>query len=167
MTDHTLKQVSDSQRIIVSHHAKREKKRYAKAILLLLLAVLAGVVIGVGGTLVYIKNKFHRRPPSPDAVAEMLTRHMHEAVTLQGDEDSRIRDIIDDHMSEVDAMRRSTFRDFRTVMDRMNQQIAEVLGPERYALWVKERERRFGKRKPPPPPHERRDRRHNGPPLPR
>ncbi|MCD8351303.1 MAG: hypothetical protein LUC93_11910 [Planctomycetaceae bacterium] len=161
MTDHTLKQASDSQRVIVSHHAAREKKRYTKAILLLLVAVLAGVVIGVGGTLVYIKNKFHRRPPSPDALAEMIKKNIHEAVTLQAGEDDRIRDIIDEHMSEVDTMRRATFREFRTVMDRMNVQIAEVLGPERYAIWEKERERRFGKRKPPPPPHERRNKRHD------
>lgn len=163
MIENTLKQASDSQRFISRKHQAREKKRYAKAILLLLLAVLAGVVIGVGGTLLFIKNKFHRRPPKPDAVAEMVVGRIRESVTLNPEEEGRLSAIVDERMREVDAMRRSNFDSFRGVMERMSDQIAEVLGPERSAKWDVDKEKFFGKRA--RPPKKDKDRSRPEPPL--
>ena len=151
MTEHTLKQASDSQRFISRKHQAREKKRYAKAILLLLLAVLAGVVIGVGGTLLYVKSKFHRRPPKADAVAAMVVGCIRESVTLNPEEERRLTAIVDERMQEVDALRRSSFDTFRNAMQQMNEQIAEVLGPERNAKWAVDKEKFFGKRAGGPP----------------
>lgn len=162
MTDDSLTPTSGSRRVIVEHQHAR-KKRCAKAILLFVVAFLAGIVIGVGGTLLFLKNRFHRRPPKPPEVAAMITKHMREVIALSPEEEVKVTAIIDEHMNEVDAMRRATFGSFRTVIDRMNDQISEVIGSERFEKWDKDKKSRFGKRKPPPdmgdgPPHERRGR---------
>lgn len=162
MSEHTLKAASDSQRFISRKHQAREKKRYVKAILLLLLAVLAGVAIGVGGTLLFIRDKFHRRPPKADAVAQMVVGRMRESVTMNPDEERRLTAIVDERMREVDAMRRSSFDSFRDIMERMNEQITEVLGPERTAKWEVDKEKFFGKRARPP----KKDGDHPKPPKP-
>lgn len=150
MTDNMLKQASESQRTILRQHQAREKKRYFKAVLLLLLAVFAGVAIGVGGTVLYMRDKFRRRPPSPEAVADMVVGRMREAIPLKPEEETRLHGVIDEHMREVDAFRRANFDNFRAVMDRMNARIAEVVGPERNATWNNAKEKYFGKRAHPP-----------------
>lgn len=161
MSEHVLKAASDSQRFISRKHQAREKKRYVKAILLLLLAVLAGVAIGVGGTLLFIRGKFHRRPPQADAVAEMVVSRMRESVALNPEEERRLTVIVGERMQEVDAMRRTSFDNFRGIMERLTEQIAEVLGPERAAKWEVDKEKFFGKRA--RPPKKDMDKNHPGP----
>lgn len=141
MTNDTT--VSESQRLIRQHHASH-KKQYAKAILLILVAVVAGVVIGVGGTVLYFKNKMHRVPPHPKAIGEAMLEHMHGLMTLNPDEEARVRVIIDEHVGEVEAMRKESFQNIRDVFTRMHGKLETVLGPERMKIWQADREKRFG-----------------------
>lgn len=48
--------VAESQRLIAKHHVP-QGRRYAKAVALMALAVLAGIIIGVGGTVLYFNKK--------------------------------------------------------------------------------------------------------------
>jgi hypothetical protein len=146
MTDPALRDVSDSRRLLFRRHRDQAKRRYLKAVLLLVAAVLAGVVIGVGGALLYLKNRYHHRPPRPDAVAGIMLERMRGLMTLDSDEESRLRIIIDSHMNEVDAIRRQSFGEFRAVIDRMNEEMVEVIGPERHAKWKAYTEKRFGRK---------------------
>lgn len=156
MTDETLKQASNSQRFLAQHHHQRGK-RYVKAILLLLLAIAAGAVIGVGCTLMFVKGRFQKRPPRPDALGEILLSRMRESIPLNAEEEEQVKAVIDEHMKLVTKMRKQSFRDFRAVMDDMESGVAEVLGPERNRTWKTARDHHFGRRRAQPEPEHEND----------
>jgi uncharacterized protein YneF (UPF0154 family) len=137
---------TDSQRLIRQHYAAHNKRRYAKAVLLILVAVLAGVVIGVGGTLLYARNKLYRLPPNPRAIGEAMLEHMRGLVALTPDEETEVKGIIDEHVDEVDALRKSSFATIREVFRRMNGKIETVIGPDRMKVWREDKEKRYGRR---------------------
>ena len=138
--------VSDSQRLIRQHYAVNQRWRYAKAVLFLLVAVAAGVVIGAGGTLVYVKNKMYRLPPNPEAIGAAMLDHMRGLVALTPDEEAAVKGIIGEHVGEVDALRRSSFATIRGVFRRMNEKIEVVIGPERMKIWRDDKEKRYGRK---------------------
>ncbi len=138
--------VSDSQRLVRQQYAVHQRRRYAKAVLFLLVAVVAGMVIGAGGTLVYVKNKMYRLPPNPRAIGAAMLDHMRGLMTLTPDEESAVKGIIDEHVGEVDALRKSSFATIRGVFSRMNGEIEAVIGPERMKVWRDDKEKRYGRR---------------------
>lgn len=138
--------VSESQRLITRMHAT-QNKRYAKAVLLILIAMAAGIVIGAGGAVVYMKKHFHRVPPKPEAIAQAMMEHMHSILKVAPDEETRIKEIIDKHMTEAEQIRKKSFADSRPVFEKMNAAIEEVLGPERFKVWDDDKVRRWGDKK--------------------
>ncbi len=139
--------VSDSQRLLRQRYAAG-KRRYAKAVFFLVVAVVAGIVIGVGGTLLYARNKMYRLPPNPKAIGDAMLGHMRGLVALTPEEETAVKSIIDRHVDEVDAMRKASFETIRGVFQRMNDQIEQVIGPDRMKVWRDDKEKRYGKRHP-------------------
>lgn len=132
----------ESQRFMAMHNA-RTGRRYAKATALMLLAVLAGVIIGVGCTVLYFNNRMHRPPPRGDAIAAAIMKRLDELVKLTPDEERRLREITDVRMKEVDGIRKGSFADIRRVFDVMHGEIGEVIGPERAKVWTEYRDKRW------------------------
>lgn len=128
------KVTSESQRFIARTHASR-KKRYAKAIALILVAVAAGVVIGVSGSIMYFKSYYHRVPPRRDAIAQSIIGHMQSVLKLDHEEQVNLKSIIDSHMSELEEIRKVSSNNTRQLFYRMNDEIEKVLGEDRYKVW--------------------------------
>ncbi|MDR1744431.1 MAG: hypothetical protein LBS30_01610 [Planctomycetota bacterium] len=141
----TAGETTTSQRLIRQQHAAR-KKRYAQAVALIVLAVLAGVVIGVGGTVLHFRNTMHRIPPRPKAIGDAMIGHMRGLIATTPEEERRVREVIDSHLEEVDAMRRESFRAIREVFGRMDAPLESILGPDRMKIWREDRERRFSRK---------------------
>lgn len=137
---------SESQRFIAQNHAKHNK-RYAKAVALIGVAVLAGVVIGVGASAIYYKKYYHRIPPKTDAIVESVMGHMNGLLSLKTDEAAKIKGILDTHLGEVDDIRKQAFADSQKVFDRMREDVAEILGPERSKKWEEFKKERWGNKK--------------------
>lgn len=133
----------ESQRFIAMHNA-RTGRRYAKAVGLMLLAVLAGVVIGVACSVLYFNKRMHRPPPKGEAIAKSIVNRIDSLVKLSPDEERRLTVIADARMKEVDAIRRNSFGEMRKVFDTMSGEIAEVIGPERAKVWNEYRDKRWG-----------------------
>ena len=131
-----------SQQLAAVHHNAARKRRYAKAVALILVAVLAGVIIGVGGAVLFLNKKMHRVPPRPEAIADAMINRVGELVTITPDEDARLRVIAHEHMNEVDEIREQSFEDMHVVFRRMNDQVDTLLGPERAKVWKEYRDRR-------------------------
>lgn len=140
-----------SQRLIREHQVAR-KRRYAKGVASIILAVLAGMVIGVGGTLLFIKNKMHRIPPKPEAIANAMMDHMRRVVSITPEEETRVREIFDAHLTEVAAMRKESFKNTREMFRKMDGEVETVIGPERAKIWREDKEKRFKRRRDEKPP---------------
>lgn len=125
---------TESQRIVTRLNAS-QKRRYAKGVGFLLVAVAAGIVIGVGGSIVYFKNAYHRVPPTPEAIAQAMLEHMHRLLNLKPEEESKITEIIYRHLDEVDTLRDESRENTREVFQRMNGEIETVVGSDRYKIW--------------------------------
>jgi len=146
MTNENSAATAASQRLIREHQSA-QKRRYAKGVALIILAVLAGMVIGAGGTLLYFKNKMHRIPPKPDAIADAMMKHLRGLITVNPDEEARVREIFDAHLVEVDAMRKESFQNIREMFRKMDGEVEAVIGPERAKIWREDKEKRFKRRR--------------------
>ena len=156
--------LSDSQRLLARHHAV-QKRRWIKAIAFVSLFVAAGVVIGVGGTLLFFKNKMHRVPPKRDAIVASMVEKMGERVTLTRDEEKRLGELMEGYFDEIEDVRKESFQSVKAIFKRMDQGIESILGPERFKVWYDYKEKKMAERwrrddrKPPhdgpPPPGER------------
>lgn len=148
---------SESQRYIARAHASKNR-RYAKAIGLILVAMAAGALIGVSGSIIYFKNYYHRIPPKRDAIAQSIITNMQSVLQLNAEEQTRLKGIIDNHMAELDDIRRASSNNTRQLFNRMNDEMEAILGEERYKTWedhkVKlwgakhRRHRRYGRNSP-------------------
>ncbi|MCC8166326.1 MAG: hypothetical protein LIQ31_09280 [Planctomycetes bacterium] len=148
MNDHD---VSESRRLIARHHAAHGRRRYLKVGALIFLAMLADFAIGVGSTVLYLKGKVHRVPPSPDAIEEAMVGRMHSLLGISPDEEEKLRDVIDSHLEKVEDIRQDSFDSIRDVFREMDSQFLDILGPDRHRAWKEEREKRFHRKKRPRP----------------
>ncbi len=138
--------VSESKRLLARHHAIHGR-RYWKALALLTLAVFAGVVIGVGGTVLYFQKKMHWVPPRPDAIAGAMLERMQSLVNVNPQEGEQLKGIINSHMREVEEVRKGSFREIRGVCKRMDAEVAKVLGSDRAKIWELDKEKRAAERR--------------------
>lgn len=137
--------VSESQRLVSRIHASH-KRRYAKAVGLILVAVAAGALIGFGGATIYFKKSFHRVPPKPDAIVDSLMEHMRNNVKLEPGEEKQLKEIMERGITEVDGIRKASFEDSKAVFNKMNEEVEEVLGPDRYKIWEEFKNKRWGEK---------------------
>lgn len=135
---------ADSRRMILRQRSAR-KKRYAKAVALLVLAVVAGIVIGIGGTVLYFGKTAHRR--GARAIADAMVARLDSLISLTPEEELRVREVIDARLEEVDAMRRRRFDEIRGVFRNMDGPLESILGAERANVWREYSEKRFDKRR--------------------
>lgn len=130
-----------------ARHAPGKRTGYGKALLLLLLAVLAGVIIGFGGAVIYFEKKMYRMPPRPDALATAIVDRLDSLVQLNPDERKRLAVIADTYMQEVESVRKKSFEEIRGVLDKMHGEVGEVVGPERAKIWKDYRDKRREERR--------------------
>lgn len=126
-------------------NARKNRRTYLKAGLFLFLAIIAGMVIGVGVTLLFIKSRMHMQMPKADQIGRSVLKRLRETVELTDDEKSRLEEIILSHMIEVDKVRTESLNAISLEFDEMNEQVDEILGPERSAKWEADKRQHYGK----------------------
>lgn len=153
-------QATESRRMLAQRHSAKNR-RYAKAIAFIAVVVLAGVVIGVGGTVIYFNRKAHRGPPRPEAISEAMLNRMRDLFSLTPDEEKEIKTIVDARLREVEEIRKSSFQEVRNVFEAMDDDMAEKIGRDRVQKWkdYKDKKRRERKELHRPEP-EKKDRSH-------
>ena len=137
--------LSDSQRLLARRHAVR-KRRWVKAVAFVLLFIVAGGVIGVGATLLYVRNKMHRVPPKRDAIVASMVEKMGERVPLTKDEEKRLTDLMEGYFDEIEDVRKESFQSVKAIFKRMDESIESVLGPERFKVWYEYKEKKMAER---------------------
>lgn len=121
------------------------KKRFAKAACLLLLAVLAGVVIGVGGTILYFQSSTKSKRGT-SAIADAMMRRLGGLVTLTPEESARVRAVVDSRLEKIAELRKRRFKEIRQVFLDMDAPMEEIIGKNRMDVWKAYRSERFERR---------------------
>jgi len=110
--------------------------RNAKGVLVLLIALLAGALLGGSAAVFYYEQQFKtqvgQKPPhlhSPRQKAERLAR----ILGLDPAQTERLVDIITRHEPEVDAVHARTKSALDAVLDQVGRELAPILTPEQNA----------------------------------
>lgn len=131
-----LPQTRVSDRRTGHYHPRRQTgKRRLLSLFAALALVALGAVIGCGLTIIYFRNNMTPRPPQPDEMADRILTRMHRTFPVEADEDAEIRRIVLERMTEIKELRRSSFRAIREQFDGMNDDLLQVLGPDRHQKW--------------------------------
>lgn len=128
------------------HSHSKGWRTYLVAAVCLFLALAAGVVIGVGGTIIYFKRRDFT-PPPPDRLGKTILDNLKATVDLSAAENDRISAMVEARMLEVERLRRESLDRIRGEFDDMRDDIDDVLGPDRSAKWEEYVKRRMGERK--------------------
>lgn len=142
MNQDSAMNLSDSRRLIALRRGAR-KRRWIRGVLFVALFVVIGFIIGVGSTLVYVKDRMHRLPPRRDAIAAAMLEKMREHVDVTPDEEERLTALLQGHFDEIEAVRNKSFESVRGVFREMDASIESVLGPERFKTWYDYKEQRL------------------------
>lgn len=126
-----------SVRLAAAGRAASKRRNYLLAGTLLVLALLAGMIIGVSSTVLYFERHLpdHKPRRGPKAMTDSMISRMEKAVSITDAEREELRQIVTDTMLEVHAVREEFSGRMRVAFEDMNVDVARVLGPERYAKW--------------------------------
>lgn len=140
-------------------HARPRRRSYWLAALLLLGALGIGCVIGVAGSMLYMKKK-RFKPPPPEEWTDSMVGLLDKSVGLRPDERDEIRAMVLSRMETIRDNRRKMFETTREEMDMLRDDVDVILGPERTEKWNQEVERRWGRKRHGGPDDERGPRHH-------
>lgn len=131
---------------IAAHHGGRRSRLLA--VVLFLATLTVGAVIGAGAAVIYMKEK-RPRPPSPEQVGESIMARMSASIDMSESEKAELRKAVFEHMEKVAAIRKKSWDDIRDQFDAMQDDVVDLLGPERYEVWEAARDQRLGGKSPP------------------
>ena len=121
------------------------KSSKTKPVLFSLLILLSGIIIGVGATVIVlrqsIKNENSRMPEEfSRRMVERLTRELH----LTGDQRQQVKPIIEKHMKAMDQYRQEARPKIRQELEQMNDELMAIFDNTQQQIW-KERIQRMQK----------------------
>lgn len=139
----------------VGRGAACRRRGYLWAAALLLLALLAGIAIGVSATVLYFEKHVPRKGPhrTPEQIAEGLLTRMEKTVSISAAERAELLKVVAGTMHNVNDIRDGFSDQMRDVFSAMNVHVERILGKDRYAKWDEEKNRQFAEQA-------RRDHRH-------
>ncbi|MBC8379476.1 MAG: hypothetical protein H8E62_09895, partial [Planctomycetes bacterium] len=109
-----------------------------KPVLLSLLILLSGIAIGVGATLIVIKQK--PTPPRPKFNTRMLNHLMRE-LNLTEEQKAQIDPIIQSHMEELEKIRTEAIPKITLITEAMNTEILLLLDDHQKQIWTDQMKR--------------------------
>ena len=118
------------------------------AFVVVILAFVAGLLVGVAGDRLYFHRMFPgRRDSGPGRIVERLNRELH----LTPDQKSQVQKIVDAHRAHIESLMTNVRPEIRKELDATNAEIEKILTPEQRAEFEKMRARMPGRRGMPPP----------------
>lgn len=122
--------------------AHRGRRPYLFAGVLLVIALLAGIVIGAGGAVIFFERRGRPKPPSPEEVGRKLAKDVGGFVDLNETEREQLRVAIVARMQKVADIRKQSWDDIQEQFDALSYETEDIIGSERYQKWEAERDRR-------------------------
>lgn len=122
--------------------AHRGRRPYLLATVLLVIALFAGMVIGVSGTVIYFERRGRPKPPTPEEIGRKLVKDIGDFLDLNETEREQMRAAIVLRMQKVADIRKQSWDDIQEQFDALSYENEDIIGTERYKKWEVERDRR-------------------------
>jgi len=116
-------------------HLPPPKKRDIIPFVLAAVILLCGVVIGAGGTVLFLRNKalsiIHNPEKLPDRITNLVQRHY----SLEEGQTEEVRKVLGEHLTELEILRQNTRPVVDKQLDAIRDEIAAIMGEEQGAVW--------------------------------
>ncbi len=107
-----------------------------KPVLLSLLTLLSGIAIGVGATLIVVKQeKPDTSAKSPEWMTERMVMHIVRELKLPEEKEDELKPIIQKHMTAISVIREEARPKISAIIGEMNTEILETLDEEQKKAW--------------------------------
>lgn len=108
----------------------------SRAVIFSLLTLLSGIVIGAGITLIFVGLPSEESaPPGPEYFSRRMVAHLTRELGLTESQQAQIRNIIEAHMTVLDAIRDEARPKVRQELDAMNTEILALLDKNQQQMW--------------------------------
>ncbi len=99
-----------------------------------LVILMAGITLGVAGTLIVVKPE-RPRPPDVDHMVAMTVMRFRDELGLTDDQVDRIRTVLKEHFDQLEALRMAARPKIEQVLEDMKAQVSAVLTKEQQTEW--------------------------------
>lgn len=103
-----------------------------------LVILMAGITLGVAGTLVVVRPKQSRPPLDPGMAAELTSRRMQDELNLTPEQVEQIDAVLREHFEKLEALRESARPKINEAFESMKTSIDAVLTEEQRIAWEKD-----------------------------
>lgn len=108
----------------------------SKPVLFSLLTLLSGIVIGVGGTLIFVgPQEKYAPPPVPEEFSRRMVDHLTRELSLTAEQQEKIKPIVETHMKTLDKYREEARPKIRQELEDMNNEIMALLDTNQQQMW--------------------------------
>ena len=125
-------------------------KTRTTAVVVVIVAFIAGFIVGVAGDRFYLFRHFPPRHMS-EFVAHRIVDRMDRELHFTPQQKAQVQQIIDRHRVRIDALMSGVRPQVRQELDATNAEIEKILTPDQRVQFSKMRMRMGGRRGMPPP----------------
>ena len=100
-----------------------------------ILFLVCGLIIGSGSTLLLIQTAVHKMIAQPEILPARILDRMEYRLSLKPEQRTAIEQIVEKRMAAFEAIRRRVSPEIQTELDRLRNEVSDVLDPEQKAQW--------------------------------
>lgn len=126
-------------------HLPQPRKRDVIPFVLAAVILLCGVVIGMGGTILFLRYQALNIIQHPEELPDRITNLVQNHYSLDKAQTEEVRVILNEHLRELEKLRQDTRPIIDTHLDAVRDKIAVVMGEERGEDWRRDFEHLRGK----------------------
>jgi hypothetical protein len=117
--------------------------------------LLAGMIIGVAATLVFLRYNQPGLPPGPEFAAERIIGRLQHHLHLSPEQMAKLEPILQKRLQKLDEIRANARPQVAEQLRLMNEEISSVLDAHQKQLWHEHLQRLQRMLRPGPGPHRR------------
>lgn len=103
--------------------------------MLMVVIFLSGMIVGVGGTLIFIRQQVQHGIQHPEEAPQRLANRVRRVLGLDEMQRDKIEELIRTRQTALQSIRREFQPQFLQEFDELGEEIGEVLNEEQRAEW--------------------------------
>lgn len=99
--------------------------------------LISGMVMGAGGSIVYLKNSLDEPVRSPKRFNKILRENIAEDLKLDAEQSEKVSAILEGHQKRMQAIRTEVHDEVEASFEAFESEVETILTPEQAKLWEK------------------------------
>lgn len=114
---------------------RSSRRRLAVHLLLYVVIFLSGIAVGVGGTLMVVRNRVLHALHHPGDMPSRIADRMQRALSLDDEQTQRVEEIVRQRQARLQDIRREFQPLAEAELDRFEQDVADILNDAQRRQW--------------------------------